>query len=192
MTRTTIELFNLDKYDAYLPTPKVDRIEGDADEIILSADAYEASGSGGIPGSLTMNASGGIWIDTGAKCTASVSSRKVMSTAPNDIPAHSNGYNHDGDHHEECMFLSFDKNKIRSGVIEMTVQSSNTFTVKTLTVIHNNTYVSITTSAGVTVPSQSNHDFYIDSAIDGNSVKMYISGAPLNSIVSCICKYTLV
>ena len=63
--RKRIELHNYDKYQAYLHAPMVDRIEGDAQEMILSADGVDTSASGGVVGSLTMNASGGVWSDLG-------------------------------------------------------------------------------------------------------------------------------
>ena len=63
--RKRIELHNYDKYQAYFHAPMVDRIEGDAEEMILSADGDHTSASGGVVGSLTMNASGGTWSNLG-------------------------------------------------------------------------------------------------------------------------------
>ena len=59
--RKRIELHNIDKYQPYLHAPLIDRIEGDAEEMILSADGNEASAGGNTVGSLSINASGGVW-----------------------------------------------------------------------------------------------------------------------------------
>lgn len=186
MTRRTIELYNLDKYDAYLPTPKIDRIEGSADEIILSADGYEESASSGHAGSLTINASGGVWMDSGPRCTCEVSTLRTIT-----LPDPHNS-NHAVDQHEECCFLSFDKTKFRSGQIDMTVQSGTIWTTKRLIVIHNNTSVTTQVGESITVPNNSTHDVSVDTVIVGDNVKLYVSGVPDGTIVSCICKYTLV
>ena len=63
MSRKIIELHNFDKYQPYFHAPLVDRIEGDAEEIILSGDGRDTSASGNTSGSLSMNVSGGVWID---------------------------------------------------------------------------------------------------------------------------------
>lgn len=63
MSRKIIELHNFDKYQPYFHAPLVDRIEGDAEEIILSGDGRDTSASGNTTGSLSMNVSGGVWID---------------------------------------------------------------------------------------------------------------------------------
>lgn len=69
MSRKIIELHNFDKYQPYFHAPLVDRIEGDAEEIILSADGRDTSASGNTTGSLSMNVSGGIWTDYAAVTT---------------------------------------------------------------------------------------------------------------------------
>ena len=63
MSRKIIELHNFDKYQPYFHAPLVDRIEGDAEEIILSGDGRTTSPSNNTVGSLSMNVSGGVWID---------------------------------------------------------------------------------------------------------------------------------
>lgn len=63
MSRKIIELHNFDKYQPYFHAPLVDRIEGDAEEIILSGDGRDTSASANTSGSLSMNVSGGVWID---------------------------------------------------------------------------------------------------------------------------------
>lgn len=68
MSRKIIELHNFDKYQPYFHAPLVDRIEGDSEEIVLSADGREHSASGNTVGSLSMNVSGGVWTDY-AVCT---------------------------------------------------------------------------------------------------------------------------
>lgn len=60
-SRKRIELYNIDKYQPYFHAPLVDRVEGDAEEIILSADGRERSASYNEPGSITINATGGVW-----------------------------------------------------------------------------------------------------------------------------------
>jgi len=63
MTRKIIELHNFDKYQPYFHAPLVDRIEGDSEELILSADGRDSSASNNKVSSMTMNVSGGIWKD---------------------------------------------------------------------------------------------------------------------------------
>lgn len=70
MTRRRIELHNYDKYQPYFHAPLIDRIEGDSQEIIISADGNETSTSGGTTGSITINASGGMWFDLGGVITS--------------------------------------------------------------------------------------------------------------------------
>ena len=65
MTRKRIELHNYDKYQPYFHAPLIDRIEGDAQEMILSADGNEASASGNTTGAMTINSAGGMWVDLG-------------------------------------------------------------------------------------------------------------------------------
>ena len=65
MTRKRIELHNYDKYQPYFHAPLIDRIEGDAQEMILSADGNEASASGNTVGAMTINSAGGMWVDLG-------------------------------------------------------------------------------------------------------------------------------
>ena len=171
----TIELYNLDKYSAYLPSPKVDMIEGDADEIILSADGRETPASDGFPGSLSINASGGVYTDTGSRATCELSymfTILVNSTGPEE-------------------FLSFDKRDYRSAVIDVIIQSGNNFTTKTLTVIHNNSVVTIHESVNVRAPISATWSEEHTGAIIGNNVSLYVDGLASNSIVSCISRYTL-
>lgn len=65
MDRNKIKLYNTDKYQAVLPAPDIDELTGDAEEVIISADGSEDSASDETIGSVTFNASGGIWYDTG-------------------------------------------------------------------------------------------------------------------------------
>lgn len=87
MSRKIIEFHNSDKYQPYFHAPLVDRIEGDAEEIILSADGRDTSASGNTVGSLSMNVSGGVWTDYGAFSTQQfgVSGTITTSTANNTL-----------------------------------------------------------------------------------------------------------
>jgi len=94
MSRKIIELHNFDKYQPYFHAPLVDRIEGDAEEIILSGDGRDTSASGNTPGSLSMNVSGGVWIDYLVATTQqfAVSGALTSSNAENIFTFNSNTY----------------------------------------------------------------------------------------------------
>ena len=172
---TTIELYNLDKYSPYIPSPKIDKVEGDADEIILSADGREESASDGLPGSLTIHASGGVWIDTHHACTCETSNKftiPVGSSTPET-------------------FLSFDKRDFRSAHIDVIIQSGNNFTTKNITIIHNNSAVVVQIDDSVSVPLSTTWNIQITGSVDGNNINLKVTGLADNSIVSCISKYTL-
>jgi len=172
---TTIELYNLDKYSAYIPAPKIDRVEGDADEIILSADGREESASDGLPGSLTIHASGGVWIDTHHGSTCEVSSKFTIPVGSSTAET----------------FLSFDKRSFRTALIDVIFQSGNNFTTKKLTVIHNNSAVVVQIDDSVSVPLSTTWNAQITGSVSGNNINLNVSGLADNSIVSCISKYTL-
>jgi len=172
---TTIELYNLDKYTPYIPAPKVDRVEGDGDEIILSADGREESASDGLPGSLTIHASGGVWVDTYHICTCEVSNKFTIPVGSSTAET----------------FLSFDKRDFRMAQVNIMIQSGNNFTTKTLTVIHNNSAVTLQIDDGVSVPISTTWNIQIAGSINGNDINLTVSGLTDNSIVSCISKYTL-
>lgn len=175
MARTKIELYNLDKYSPYIPAPVIDRVEGNADEIILSADGYEDSASSGLPGSLTINASGGVWTDTNYMVTCETSHKYTTTTELT-----------------QETFLSFDKQDFRSAIIDITIQKGNNFTTKRLTVIHNNSLVTVHEGTSVSVPETTIWNEQISGNINGNNIDLHVSGLTSNSIISCICKYTLV
>lgn len=80
MSRKIIELHNFDKYQPYFHAPLVDRIEGDAEEIILSGDGRDTSASNNTPGSLSMNVSGGVWIDYNSVTTQQFAVSGVASS----------------------------------------------------------------------------------------------------------------
>ena len=79
MNRNKIRLYNTDKYQAVLPAPEIEELEGDAQEVIISADGREDSASGESISSVTFNASGGIWYDTGIK-TSYVTFSSIQDT----------------------------------------------------------------------------------------------------------------
>lgn len=85
MNRNKIRLYNTEKYQAVLPAPEIEELEGDAQEVIISADGREESASGEVISSVTFNASGGVWYDTGAKTnyivTESVQSSQITRIA---------------------------------------------------------------------------------------------------------------
>lgn len=60
-------------------------IEGDADEMIISADGSETSASGGEPGSLSLNASGGIFTDAAVDMDSSLDVAGITSLAATGV-----------------------------------------------------------------------------------------------------------
>lgn len=81
--RKRIELYNIDKYQPYFHAPLVDRVEGDADEIILSADGREKSASYNEPGSITINARGGVWTRFDKLVRLEQQIHKIVGTSAN-------------------------------------------------------------------------------------------------------------
>lgn len=98
MSRKIIELHNFDKYQPYFHAPLVDRIEGDSEEIVLSADGREHSASGNTVGSMSINVSGGMWIDHGPVTTQQFA---VSGTASSNTHAM---FSYDSNTYSACFF----------------------------------------------------------------------------------------
>jgi len=177
MARKQIELYNFDKYQPRMVSPQIDRIEGNADEMVLSADGYEASASDGLPGSLTINANGGLWMDTGPGVTCDVSSRVVTTTDTSVV----------GD----TTFLSFKKSAFRAADIQAIVQAGNTHIMQKLMLIHDNTNVELTTGDSVAVPSSHGMPVVYSAEITDQDVTLKIAGVPANTVVKCMIRYIL-
>lgn len=178
MARKTIELYNLDKYDAYIPTPKVDKIEGDADEIILSADAYEESASGGIEGSLTINASGGVWTDTGPMCVCEDSIEVTTGATDDESTTHE--------------LLTFPKSKFRNVNVDITINKQNKFTTRRLTIIHNGAVAAVHAHTSVSVPTTNVFNDMYSMILSGTNFILNVTGIPSSSKMSCIVRSTLI
>ena len=180
MSRKSIELYNFGKYQPYLESPLVDRIEGNADEMVLSADGYEQSASNGLPGSLTINANGGVWTDTGPVVTCDVSS-SFTTTANDSTPS---------------VFLTFNKNVYRGGTVQVTIetvdQSAPLFVMRTLDVIHDSSTAACSELAETTTKIENLLAISIDCDIVGDDVQFKITGVPANTKVKCVCKYNTI
>lgn len=126
MTRNKINLYNTEKYQAVFPNPDIEEISGEAVEVIISADGTEDSASNETPSSITMNASAGIWYDTGIT-TSYNTTFHIKSTA------------------DEETFHTFDKTIFRSAKISLTTISSDQTRVSydELVVVHNDVTATI-------------------------------------------------
>ena len=177
MARKKIELYNFDKYQPHLPNPSVDRIDGNADEMVLSADGYEQSASGGVAGSLSLNANGGVWTDTGPGVTCDVSSRAVMTTDTTTSGVET--------------FLTFNKSAFRAADVHAIIQSGNVFIKQPMEVIHNGTVAAITTHAA-TVAGSNPPTVSYTAEISSGDVILKISGVSPNTTITCVVRYTLI
>jgi hypothetical protein len=176
--RKQIELYNFDKYQPHLPNPSVDRIDGNADEMVLSADGYEQSASGGQPGSLTLNANGGVWSDTGPGVTCEVSSRTVTTT--------------DTTSSGKATFLTFNKSAFRTADIQAIIQSGNNYIKQPIEVIHSGSDVSIHTGTATAAPVSHGLTIVYTAEISSGDVTLKIAGVPSNTTITCVIRYTLV
>ena len=177
MARKQIELYNFDKYQAHMSAPAIDRIEGNADEMVLSADGYEPSASGGLPGSMTINANGGVWTDTGPGVTCDVSSSYTTVSDTTSTGTET--------------FLTFSRSAFRAANIQAIVQSGATYVLQPLNLIHNKSIVSIQTLDSV-VAGDANLNIVYSADISSGDVNVKIAGVPQNTIVKCVIRYTLV
>lgn len=87
MSKTLIELYNSDKYQPVLQDGIFDKVQGQANELILSGDGRETSASGNTTGSITLNVSGGMWTDHGLFSTQQfgVSGSIAVATVNNTL-----------------------------------------------------------------------------------------------------------
>lgn len=177
MSRKKIELYNFDKYQPHIPDPTIDRIEGNADEMVLSADGFEHSASDGVPGSMTINANGGVWIDTGPGVTCDVSSRAVVTKDTT-----SSGH---------YTILQYTKSVFRTAQIRAVVQSGADYILNNIDIIHNDTVVNMRADTPLSAPSNTSVTPTFTAQVAGESIKLNISGVPNNTVVSCSIRYTL-
>lgn len=178
MARKKIELYNFDKYQPHMPAPSVDRIEGNADEMVLSADGYEPSASGGLAGSMTINANGGVWIDTGPGVTCEHSARIITTT---DTTASG-----------KEKFLQFSKAAFRAADIQAIVRSGNKYIKQPIEVIHDGTNVTLLKHTSVSAPQNTGLTITYTAEIISGDVTLSIAGVPVNTTVTSVVKYTLV
>lgn len=178
MARKKIELYNFDKYQPVFPNPSIERIEGDADEIVLSADGSESSASGGLAGSLTINANGGVWSDTGPLITCDLSSRMVTSTNTTSTGTET--------------FLVFSRTAFRAAEIQAIVQSGSTYIMQPMNLIHNGTNVTLTLGTETATPPNHGLSVVYTAEMISSDVTLKIAGVPANTIVACVIRYTLV
>lgn len=154
MTRNKINLYNTDKYQAVFPNPEIEEISGEAVEVIISADGTEDSASNETPSSITMNASAGVWFDTGII----TSYNTVYHTKIND---------------NEEVIHEMDKATFRTAKICLTIcDSSNMNTsYKEIVIIHNNTSAAIHETDLVSIGS-SPVDPSFSVSVVGNKIKL--------------------
>ena len=136
MTRNKINLYNTDKYQAVFPNPDIEEISGGSVEVIISADGTEDSASNETPSSITMNASAGIWYDTG------------ITTSYNTV-FHINSSASEETIHE------FDKTIFRSAKLSLTICNSDNSIISyvELVIIHNDITATISESTLISTGS---------------------------------------
>ena len=154
MTRNKINLYNTDKYQAVFPNPDIEEISGEAVEVIISADGTEDSASQETPSSITMNASAGVWYDTG------------IVTSYNTV------YHTKVNSGEEVIHI-FDKTIFRSAKITLTISdaANDNVSQKDITLIHNGTNVSIGETTLLSVGNNA-IDPTFSASIAGNNVML--------------------
>ena len=185
MSRKKIELYNFDKYQPTLLSPNIDRIEGNADEMVLSADGFEQSASGDLPGSLTINANGGVWTDTGPSVSCDVSSRAVMTTDTSSTGRET--------------FLTYTKSSFRLAAIQVITrstppgrdQSGEVYLMQNINVIHNDTTATMSLVNDVAAPDDHTLDVQYYMNVSGNNINLQISGLQINDTVTCNIRYTI-
>ena len=177
MSRKKIELYNFDKYQPTLLSPNIDRIEGNADEMVLSADGFEQSASGGLPGSLTINANGGVWTDTGPSVSCDVSSRAVMTKDTSSTGRET--------------FLTYTKSSFRLASIQVVTRSGEVYLMQNINVIHNDTAVTMSLVNDVAAPDDHTLDVQYYMHVSGDNINLQISGLQINDTVTCNIRYTI-
>lgn len=179
MARKSIELYNFDKYQPHMPSPQVERIEGDADEVVLSADGNERSASNGIAGSISLNANGGVWTNTGSLTTCENTTTHVTSTDTTTTG--------------EQTFLTFSRSTMRSVTCKLIVQSGSSYMSQQIVVIHDGTNVNVHADDVVKANPVDTWNTSYDAAFVGDdNVSVRISGVSKNTIVKCVAQYILI
>lgn len=179
MARKSIELYNFDKYQPHMPAPQVERIEGDADEVVLSADGNERSASNGITGSISLNATGGVWKNTGKLITCEDTTSCVVTTDTTLTGSET--------------ILTFSRSVFRSATCKLIVQSGSKYMSQQLVVIHDGTNVNV--HADNVVPANITDTWnttYTASFVGDDNVDVNIAGVSQNTIVKCVNHYILI
>jgi hypothetical protein len=159
MNRNKIKLYNTDKYQAVLPAPDIDELTGDAEEVIISADGSEESASDETIGSVTFNASGGIWYDTGGPVISYTTFTAIQGINKTTI-------------------LQIDKNKVEACSIKVKIKSGSSLAMYELNVIHNLATVNLHTTSTANIGSLAPA---FTSNIIGNYINIECESVPTGS-----------
>lgn len=173
--RKRIELHNIDKYQPYLHAPLIDRIEGDAEEMILSADGNEASASVNMIGSLSINASGGVWtkFEHVLKLEQEIHYTLPDATDPQTI-------------------LTFDKTQFQAlrGTVyvkEPNTVSGHEYVVLDISLIHDGSDVTVLSTSGAAIGTLTSN---ITGAVVGDDINLTVTdgvvGAEIKGVVTLI------
>ena len=168
MTRTQIDIYNTDKYQAVMPSPKIEAIEGSDLEVIISADGTEDSASGGVPSTITMNASAGVWYDTGVVTSYNTFSYTTATT------------------NQEVIHI-FDKTVFRTARVNIMLQSGANYKTQDVYIVHNNSNAGVTPTTPAEVGQGSITATYAV-AINNNDVELKIT-APASTIIKGVVQY---
>ena len=104
-------------------------IEGTADEMIISADGSETSASGNEPGSLSLNASGGIFTDAAVDMDSSLDVAGVTSLAATNVLTSVRGTMNVAEAASFDATATFDVESVHSAGLAMTNSSKKDFSV---------------------------------------------------------------
>lgn len=154
MDRNKIKLYNTDKYQAVLPAPDIDELTGDAEEVIISADGNEQSASDETLGSVTFNASGGIWYDTGGPVISYTTFTNTQAGTKTTI-------------------LQLDKREVESCCINVKVKEGSNIAMYTLEMVCNMANVNLhsTSTANLGIVNAA-----FTSSIQGNYINIDCEG----------------
>lgn len=159
MDRNKIKLYNTDKYQAVLPAPDIDELTGDAEEVIISADGNENSASDETLGSVTFNASGGIWYDTGGPV---ISYTTFTGTQTNT----------------KTTILQIDKREIESCSINVKVKDGSNIAIYTLQMVCNIASVNLHSTSTANLGTV---NAAFTSSIQGNFINIDCEGVSIGT-----------
>lgn len=169
MTRSKIELYNTSKYQAVFPSPDIAELGSDeAVEVIISADGTEDSASDGLASSITMNASAGVWYDTGIITSYNTIYHTIVTSDTETIH-------------------SFNKTKFRTARYNLTVKIANTFAAIDVTIIHDNNSVVVSNTDQISTDSDLPITFSV--AIENNNILLK-AATTTGAIISGPVNYT--